>query len=129
MRSICLVSVFASLLFASFAHGQNQPRGPQPPPPAKAGPYKAVSVTPPQAISDAAFEAFRKQMNEAAQRKDRGALAKLVVGQGFFWLRENGDRADTGFFQKEEDSHIGTGINCLEQILRGKVFILQSGHG
>jgi hypothetical protein len=94
MRSICLVSIFASLLFASFALGQNQPRGPQPPPPAKAGPYKAVSVTPPQAISDAAFEAFRKQMNEAAQRKDRGALAKLVVGQGFFWLRENGDRAD-----------------------------------
>jgi hypothetical protein len=83
MRSICLVSIFASLLFASFAHGQNQPRG-QPPPPAKAGPYKAVSVTPPQAISDAAFEAFRKQMNEAAQRKDRGALAKLVVGQAFF---------------------------------------------
>ena len=94
MRSICLVSIFASLLFASFALGQNQPRGPQPPPPAKAGPYKAVSVTPPQAISDATFEAFRKQMNEAAQRKDRGALAKLVVGQGFFWLRENGDRAD-----------------------------------
>lgn len=94
MRSICLVSIFASLLFASFALGQNQPRGPQPPPPAKAGPYKAVSVTPPQAISDATFEAFRKQMNEAAQRKDRGALAKLVIGQGFFWLRENGDRAD-----------------------------------
>src|SRR5262245_15186280 len=80
MRSICFVSIFASLLFASFAFGQNQPRGPQPPPPAKAGPYKAVSVTPPQAISDATFEAFRKQMNEAAQRKDRGALAKLVVG-------------------------------------------------
>jgi hypothetical protein len=40
------------------------------------------------------FEAFRKQMNEAAQRKNRRALTKLVVGQGFFWLRENGDRAD-----------------------------------
>ena len=94
MRSICLVSVFVTLLFASFAYGQNQPRGQQPPPPAKAGPYKTVSVTPPHAINDATFETFRKQMNEAAQRKDRGALAKLVVGQGFFWLRENGDRAD-----------------------------------
>ena len=40
------------------------------------------------------FEAFRKQMNEAAQRKNRRALTKLVVGQGFSWLRENGDRAD-----------------------------------
>jgi hypothetical protein len=54
------------LLFASFAYGQNQPRGQQPPPPAKAGPYKVVSVTPPQTINDATFEAFRKQMNEAA---------------------------------------------------------------
>jgi len=33
------------------------------------------------------FEAFRKQMNEAAQRKNRRALTKLVVGQGFSWLR------------------------------------------
>src|SRR5262245_50156889 len=89
-----LVSVFATLLFASFAYSQNQPRGQQPPPPARAGPYKVVSVTPPQAINDATSEAFRKQMNEAAWRKNRGALTKLVVGQGFFWLRENGDRAD-----------------------------------
>src|SRR4029077_14631493 len=43
---------------------------------------------------DPTFEAFRKQMGEAAQRKDRAALAKLVIGQGFFWVRENGDRAD-----------------------------------
>src|SRR5262245_37648699 len=94
MRSSFLVSVFVTLLFASFAYGQNQPRGQQPPPPTKAGPYKVGSVTPPHAISDAMFEAFRKQMNEAAQRKNRRALTKLVVGQGFFWLRENGDRAD-----------------------------------
>ena len=94
MRSVRLISVFATLLFASSAFGQNQPRVQQPPPPAKAGPYKVVQVSPPQAISDATFEDFRKQMNEAAQRKDRGALAKLVVAQGFFWLRENGDRAD-----------------------------------
>jgi hypothetical protein len=94
MRGTCLVSAFATLLFASLAYGQNQPRGQQPPPPAKAGPYKVVSVTSPQAINDATFEAFRKQMNEAAQRKDRAALAKLVVGDGFFWLRETGDRAD-----------------------------------
>jgi hypothetical protein len=94
MRSIRLISVFATLLFASFAFGQTQPRVQQPPPAAKVGPYKAVSVTPPQAISDATFETFRKQMNEAAQRKDRGALTKLVVAQDFFRLRENGDRAD-----------------------------------
>lgn len=96
MRSIGFISVLATLLMASHAIAQNQPRGQQPPPPAKPGPYKVVPVKPPQAITDATLEAFRKQMNEAAQRKDRGGLAKLVVGQGFFWLGENGDRADKG---------------------------------
>jgi hypothetical protein len=94
MRNIRLLSVFAVLLIASVtpAISQTQPRNQ--PPPAKPGPYKVVAVTPPQAINDPAFEAFRKQIGEAAQRKDRAALAKLVVGQGFFWVRENGDRAD-----------------------------------
>ncbi len=96
MRTISLTSVFAVLLIActTSAIAQNQPRGQQPPPPAKVGPYKPVAVTPPQAMNDPGFEAFRKQMGEVAQRKDRSALAKLVVGQGFFWVREQGDRAD-----------------------------------
>src|SRR5262245_53465040 len=85
---------FRNFAVCVFCVWSNQPRGQQPPPPTKAGPYKVVSVTPPHAISDAMFEAFRKQMNEAAQRKNRRALTKLVVGQGFSWLRENGDRAD-----------------------------------
>ena len=45
-------------------------------------------------MNDAGFEAFRKQLGEAAQKKDRAALAKLVVAQGFFWEAENGDKAD-----------------------------------
>lgn len=97
MRTRSLTLLFAALLIAGAtpAIAQNPPRGQQqPPPPAKAGPYKIVAVTPPQATNDLAFEAFRKQMGEAAQHKDRAGLAKLVVGQGFFWLRENGDRAD-----------------------------------
>ena len=40
------------------------------------------------------MEALRRQIGEAAQRKDRAALAELVVSQGFFWERKNGDRAD-----------------------------------
>jgi hypothetical protein len=92
---IRLLWVFPVLLIAGAipAISQTQPRN-QPPPPAKPGPYKVVAVTPPHAINDPAFEAFRKQIGEAAQRKDRAALAKLVVDQGFFWVRENGDRAD-----------------------------------
>jgi hypothetical protein len=96
MRTSLLTAVFAALLLAGAtpALAQGQPRGQQPPPPPKAGPYKAVAVMPPQPIADPSFEAFRKQMGEAAQRKDRAGLTKLIVSQGFFWLREQGDRAD-----------------------------------
>jgi hypothetical protein len=48
----------------------------------------------PAPLNDPSFEAFRKQFGDIAQRKDRAALAKLVVAQGFFWEAENGDRAD-----------------------------------
>jgi hypothetical protein len=89
-----LTCVFAVLLFATGAIAQNQPRGQQSPPPPPAGPYKTVAITPPQPINDPAFTALLKQLGEAAQRKDRAILAKLVVSQGFFWVRENGDRAD-----------------------------------
>jgi len=80
------------LAFASAAFAQGQPRGK--PQPANPGPYKPVAVKAPQAISDPTLEALRKQLGEVAQRKDRPALAKLVVGQGFFWIGEKGDRAD-----------------------------------
>jgi hypothetical protein len=80
MRINRLWSVFAVLLAAgvTVAISQAQPRN-QPPAPSKPGPYKTVAVTPPQAINDPTFEGFRKQIGEAAQRKDRAALAKLVV--------------------------------------------------
>jgi hypothetical protein len=65
----------------------------QQPPPAPVKPYKAVAVKPPAPLSDPSFEAFRKSLADIAQRKDRTALAKLVVNQGFFWLQDR-DRAD-----------------------------------
>ena len=57
-------------------------------------PYKVVAVTPAEPMKDPAFEAFRTQISEIAQRKDRKALANLVQAQGFFWIGERGDRAD-----------------------------------
>jgi hypothetical protein len=80
------------IALSSAAAAQNQQRGQ--PQPANPGPYKPVTVTPPQAVNDAALEALRKQLGEVSQQKDRAALAKLVVGQGFFWIGEKGDRAD-----------------------------------
>ncbi len=40
------------------------------------------------------MDALRKQIGEISQHKDRAGLARLVVAQGFFWERENGDSAD-----------------------------------
>jgi hypothetical protein len=57
-------------------------------------PYKAITVSPPQPLNDPALDSLRKQLGDAAQRKDRAALSRLTVGQGFFWLGENGERAD-----------------------------------
>lgn len=73
------------------AQPQAQPAAPQVAP---AKPYKTVAVKLPAPVNDPSFEAFRKQLAEAAQKKDRAALAKLVVAQGFFWEGENGDKAD-----------------------------------
>ena len=57
-------------------------------------PYKKVAVTPPAHTADPAFEAFRKQLADAAARKDRAALGALVAPKGFFWERESGNGAD-----------------------------------
>jgi hypothetical protein len=67
------------------------PLKPPPPPPIK--PYTPVSAKPPVAYDDAAFVAFRKQLSDVAAKKDRAALAKLVVAQGFFWVQDK-DLAD-----------------------------------
>jgi hypothetical protein len=74
----------AALAAASVALAQSTPPKP----------YKAVTVTPPQPASDPAFDALRKQVGDAAQKKDRSALAPLVIAQGFFWQRDGRDRAD-----------------------------------
>jgi len=78
-----------------FAQSQQTPQilplKPPPPPPIK--PYTPVAAKPPLAYDDAAFVAFRKQLADVAAKKDRAALAKLVVAQGFFWIQDK-DVAD-----------------------------------
>jgi hypothetical protein len=48
-------------------------------------PYGVVPVTPPKPISDASLDAFRKELGDIAKRKDRAALARVIVYRGFFW--------------------------------------------
>ncbi len=80
-----LISFFAAALLGGGA-ATAQPAPPKP--------YKPVVITVPVPVADPAFEALRKQVGEIAQKKDRAALARLVVAQGFFWQRDNRDRAD-----------------------------------
>jgi hypothetical protein len=73
------------------------PGGPQAPAaqaPAPITPYQPLAIKMPTPSTDPGFAAFRKQLADVAKRKDRNALAKLVVGQGFFWESESGDKAD-----------------------------------
>jgi hypothetical protein len=55
-------------------------------------PYEPVSVKPAEPFKDPSFDAFRKQFAEVVKRKDRPALQRLVVTQGFFWESESGDK-------------------------------------
>src|SRR5262245_14990002 len=73
---------------------QQQQTQQQPPPAAPPAPYQPVAISAPAPIQDPGFEAFRKQIADIAQRKDRNALARMIVAQGFFWDGEQGDKAD-----------------------------------
>jgi len=107
--SLALSSLLAAALAAPPANaqqpkpGQLAPGASQPAPRAQGGqlpqlappkPYKEVAVTPPQPSTDPSFAAFRKQLGDIANRKDRAALARLVVPTNFFWLGEKGDKAN-----------------------------------
>jgi hypothetical protein len=112
MRRAALLPLAAGALLIAIvpALSQNQPRPtpppgpaqpqqrpqqqPAPPPQAAPKPYQPVAVGAPPVVSDPGFDAFRKQVGEAARRKDRAALGKLVVAKDFFWLGEKGDKAD-----------------------------------
>ena len=79
---------------------QGQPQRPaaaqpaQPPQPAPPKPYKQVPVTIPAPNTDPSFVAFRKQLADIANRKDRAALGNLVVASNFLWMGPKGDKAD-----------------------------------
>ncbi len=77
----------------------------KPPPPAPIKPYQPVAVTLPKDFTDQSFTAFRKQLGDIAQHKDRAALAKLVVAQGFFWMQEQdvADKKKTGIANLASD--------------------------
>jgi hypothetical protein len=64
------------------------PSGYHPPPAPPIKPYQPVAVKPPGAFNDPGFVALRKQLGDVGAHKDRGALAKMVVAQNFFWMQD-----------------------------------------
>jgi hypothetical protein len=89
MRSRWLIALVGAMTVTAAASAQSVA-----PKPAAPAPYKAVAITLPKPVDDPSFAAFRKDLAAAIEKKDRAALARLVVAQGFFWERENGDAAD-----------------------------------
>jgi hypothetical protein len=94
--TLMLAALAAVALAPERAAAQGQqpqilPLKPPPAPPIK--PYKPVAETPPKPFADPSFDAFRKQLGDLAVKKDRAAIAKLVVAQGFFWVQDK-DLAD-----------------------------------
>jgi len=92
-RLLAALAIAAALAAFAQQHGlaqqgQLQLPGFKPPPPAPIKPYQTVAVTPPSALNDPSFTAFRNQLGEVAAHKDRAALAKMVATQNFFWVQD-----------------------------------------
>lgn len=111
--TIILAAVAVVTLVPELGRAQNPqqvpmpPGGFKPPPAAPVKPYKPIAITPPAPYDDQSFVAFRKQLTEVAQHKDRAALAKLVVPQGFFWMQDK-DLADK---RKPSIANLAAAIN------------------
>ena len=73
--------------------GAPPPQAQQQPPSAPPAPYTALAVAPPKPYTDPSLAAFRQQLAAVAKKKDRAALAKLVLAKDFFWLKEEGNAA------------------------------------
>jgi hypothetical protein len=89
MRIVGLASSALALglaLTAAFAQPAPQAAAP--------GPYTPVAVKVAPLVTDPSLDAFRKELTAVAQRKDRAALARMVVAKGFFWERDDGQGAD-----------------------------------
>src|ERR1041385_5323772 len=101
--SLATAALAAALASSANVYGQAAPPATQPAPPVTGGsvteqtpadlpkPYKPVAITPPATVSDPALSALRKKIADAAKRRDKAQLAKLVVGKGSFWDREGAD--------------------------------------
>jgi hypothetical protein len=146
MRHFPIASTFAFAVIAAvtlapdLVRAQNPsqvpmpPGGFKPPPSAPVKPYKPLAVTPPAAYNDPGFAAFRKQLADIAQHKDRNALGKLVVNQGFFWMQEKdlADKRKSGFANLASalnlDAKDGSGWTALANMVDDPTALAMPDH-
>lgn len=91
MRNILTALMAVTMTTTAFAQAP-QKAAPQTPP-IQATAYRPVTITLPTDMTDPAFAVLRKQLAEAAAKRDAAAVSRLVVGNGFFWLRDKTDAA------------------------------------
>jgi len=90
------------------------PQAQQQPAAAPPAPYTALKISPPQPSTDASLAAFRKDLVAIAQKKDRAALAKVVLVKDFFWMKEEGNAAG----KKTGIDALATALNLAARRLR-----------
>lgn len=146
--SLLLAGILAVALATPFAIAQPRPgqpgqlspgpaqpaqppqRGPapgQPPQPAPPKPYKEIAVKPPQTSTDPSFEAFLKQLADIAMKKDRAALARMVVPTNFFWIGEvNGREGDKANKRKSSMDNLAAAIDLDDKDGSGWLILAQA---
>ena len=90
--TLAIVGALAPVAVLAQAWLMAQPPAQQPsqaPAPAP-GPYNPVAITLPPPLNDPSFDAFRKQLADIAQKKDRAALARLIADKFLLDSRRHG---------------------------------------
>jgi hypothetical protein len=143
--SLALTTIFAVALAMPSADAQPKPgqlspgpaqpaqpaqRGPapgQPPQPAPPKPYKEVVASLPQPSNDPSFATFVTQLADIAMKKDRAALARVVVSANFFWIGEvNGREGDKTNKRKSGMENLAAAIDLDDKVGSGWEVIAQA---
>jgi hypothetical protein len=104
-RPALAASALLAVALSSSAFAQGEPQGASP------GPYKPVAIKITPIVTDPSLAAFRKELAAVAQRKDRTALARMIVAKGFFWERDDGQSADP---KKSSIENLATAFNLAD---------------
>lgn len=106
---------------------QRDPAPGQPPQAAPPKPYKEIAVSLPQTGTDPSFAAFLKQLDDIAMKKDRAALARVVVASNFFWIGDvNGREGEKANKRKSSIDNLAAAIELDDKEGSGWALLAQA---